>query len=100
MLLSNIFSNRLDDLVDNSDNKNVISHRQNKHATIPRLSAIRRNRGTSHSKIETEAVEKNKVARHSEMKEEAIGKNRVTIHSEMEERDIGKNRIVDQSRIE
>ena len=35
--LSNIFSNRLDDLIDSSNDKNVISRRQKKNPTSSRL---------------------------------------------------------------
>ena len=39
MSLSYIFNNRLDDLVNSSDNENVINHHQNKNATSSQLLA-------------------------------------------------------------
>ena len=63
--LSNIFSNRLDDLVDSSDDKDVISRRRRKNATSPRLPAIGRNGVAGHSGIEEGAVGKNRVASYS-----------------------------------
>ncbi len=52
MLLSNIFSNRLNDLVDNSDKKDVINCCQNKNTTSPQLPATERNRVAGHSEPE------------------------------------------------
>ncbi len=46
--LSNIFSNRLDDLVDSSDKEDVINCRQNRNATSLQLPAIRSNRIASY----------------------------------------------------
>ena len=60
--LSNIFSNRFDDLVDSSDNKDVISRRQKKNATSPQLPAIGKNGVVGHSGIEKEAAGRNRVA--------------------------------------
>lgn len=66
--LSNIFSDRLDDLVNSSDDEDVISRHRKRNATSPRLPATGRNG----------------VAGHSEMEEGAAGRNRVTSHSGME----------------
>ncbi len=52
MPLSNIFSNRLDDLVDSSNEEDVISRRQNKNATSPQLPATGRDRVADHSEPE------------------------------------------------
>ncbi len=52
MPLSNMFSNRLDDLVDSSDEEDVISCRQNRNATSPQLSATGRDRVAGHSEPE------------------------------------------------
>lgn len=41
-----MFSNKLDDLINDSDKEHFISHRQNKNVTSPRLLVIKRNRGT------------------------------------------------------
>lgn len=49
--LSNIFSNRLDDFVDNSNKEDVISCCQNWDATSPWLLAIEKNKVVGHSEI-------------------------------------------------
>ena len=66
MLLSNTYSNKIDDLVDSSDKKNVISCRQTRNATSPQLLDIERNRVAGHSKIEKGAIKKNRVVGHFE----------------------------------
>ncbi len=50
--LSNTFSNWLDDLVDSSDEEDVISRRQNRNATSPQLPATGRNRVAGHFESE------------------------------------------------
>ena len=60
--LSNIFSDRLDDLVDSSNNKDVISRRQKRNATSPRLPATGKNGVAGHSGIEEGAAEGKRVA--------------------------------------
>ena len=75
MPLSNIFSNGLDDLVNSSDDKNVISRRQKKNATSPQLPAIGRNGVAGHSGIEKGAARRNRVAGHSGMEPEIDGAN-------------------------
>lgn len=82
MQLSNIFINKLDNLVDSSDDKDIISRHWSENATSCQLQAIGRNRVADHSKIEEETVEINRVASHSEKKEGVVEKNRVTGHSE------------------
>ncbi len=52
MPLSNTFSNRLDELVNSSDEEDIISRRQNRNATSPQLPAIRRDRVAGHSEPE------------------------------------------------
>lgn len=59
--LFNIFSNRFDDFVHSSDNKNVISCLKKKTASR-QLSVIRRNKIASNFEIEKVAAKKNKVA--------------------------------------
>ena len=49
VLLSNAFSNRLDDFVDTSDKENVIGCRQTRNATSPQLPGTGRNRVAGHS---------------------------------------------------
>ena len=48
MLLSNAFSNRLDDLVDTFDKEDIISRRPTRNATSPRLLGIGRNKVVGH----------------------------------------------------
>ncbi len=52
MPLSNTFSNRLDDLVDSSDEEDVISRRRNRNATSPQLPSTGRDRVAGHSEPE------------------------------------------------
>lgn len=52
MPLLNMFSNSLDDLINSSDKKNVISRRQNRNVIILQLPAIKRNRIAGHFKLE------------------------------------------------
>lgn len=68
--LFNIFSNRLDNLVNSYDEENIISHCQNRNATSPQLPAIEKNRVAGHSKIEEGATERNRVTGCFEIKEE------------------------------
>ncbi len=50
--LSNMFSNKLNDLINSSDEEDVISRRRNKNATSPQLPATRRDKVAGHSKPE------------------------------------------------
>lgn len=75
MLLSNVFSNRLNDLVDNSDKENIISCRQTRNKTSPQLSNTGRNRVIGHFEIEKGAIKRNKVVRYSKKGEEMEGVN-------------------------
>ena len=52
ILLSNMFSNRLGNLVDSFDEDDIISRHQNKNATSPQLPATERDRVASHSESE------------------------------------------------
>ena len=81
MLLSHIFSNKLDDLVDSSDNKDLISGRQYKNVTSPQLPTTEKNGDAGQSKMEERAVKKNRVAGHSEIEGGIRGTNRVAGHS-------------------
>ncbi len=95
MPLSNVFSNRLDDLVDSSDEENVIRCCRTRNATSLRLP------GTGRKKIAEEGASgRNRVAGHSEMEEGTSEKNRVAGHPEMEEGATGRNRVADHSEIE
>ena len=73
--LSNIFSNRLDDLVDSSDDEDVISRRRRRNATSPRLPATGRNGVAGHSGMEEGAAGRNRVASHSGMEPGMEGAN-------------------------
>lgn len=65
MPLSNRFSNRLDDFVNSSDNKNVLSRCQKRNVITSRLLAIWTNGVASHSKIEEKAAGSNRASSHS-----------------------------------
>ncbi len=52
--LSNMISNKLDDLVDSSNGEDVISRRQNRNVTSSQRPAIRRDRVVGHSEPEEE----------------------------------------------
>ena len=63
--LSNAYGNRIDDFVDNSNEKDVISRRQFRNATSPRLTGTGRNRVASHSEMEERATRRNRITGHS-----------------------------------
>ena len=69
VLLSNAYSNRIDNLIDSFDKENVISRRQSKNATNPRLSDTGGNRVASHFKIKERATKKYGVTGHSKKRE-------------------------------
>ena len=52
VLLSNMFSNRFDNLVNNSDKEDVINHCQNRNVINSQLPAIGKNKVVGHSKPE------------------------------------------------
>lgn len=52
MPLSNLFSNRLDDFVDSSDEKDIISRRPDRNATSLRLPATQENRVAGDSELD------------------------------------------------
>lgn len=52
MSLSNLFSNRLDNLIDSSNEENIISCCSDKNATNPQLPAIWENEVTGDSKLD------------------------------------------------
>lgn len=65
-----MFSNRLDDLIDSNNEKNVINRRQNKNATNPGLLAIERNGVTDQFEMEKRVIKKNGIIDHFQMEEE------------------------------
>ena len=89
--LSNVFSNRLDDLVNTSDEEDVISRRQTRNATSPRLPGREKNRVAGNSQIQERASGRNRVAGHSEREERATERNRVAGRSDKEEEMEGAN---------
>lgn len=50
--LFNLFSNRLDDLVDSSDEEDIISRRLGRNVTSPQLPATRGNRVSGNSELD------------------------------------------------
>lgn len=96
--LSNIFSNRLDNFVDNFNKEDVISHCQNWNATSPSLLAIEKNRVVSHSEIEKRVNKRNRFISYSKVKAGAIEKNRIICCSEIEKGiEVGKRDMFDVS---
>lgn len=71
MPLSNIFSNKLDDLINISNKEDVISRcHQTRNMTSLQLPGIRRNRVANHYEMEEKAIGKNGVTRYSKRGEE------------------------------
>lgn len=68
--LSNIFSNRLNDLIYSSNKKDIIGHRQNGNAISLEQLATRKNRVVGPSKIEEKALERNKIVGGSKIDQE------------------------------
>lgn len=73
--LYNIFSNRLDDFVDSSDDKDVINRRQRRNATSPRLPTTGRNGAADHFGMEEGAAGRNRIAGHSRIEPRIEGAN-------------------------
>ncbi len=93
--LSNVFSNKLDDLVDSSDEEDAIRCRRTRNTTSSRLPVTGRNRIA-----EEGASGRNRVAGHSEMEERTSGRNRVAGHPEIKEGATGRNRVSGHSEME
>ena len=89
--LSNVFSNRLNDLVNTSDEEDVISRRQTGNATSPRLPGRGKNKVAGNSQMQKGASRRNRVAGHSEREEKATGRNGVAGRSDREEGMEGAN---------
>lgn len=87
-----MFINRLDDFINTSDKKDIISHCQTRNAISSKLLGIGRNRVTSHFEIEKRASKKNRIAGRSEIEEKATRKKEVFKYSKREDinRDISK----------
>lgn len=78
MLLLNIFSDRLDNLVNGSDKENFITYRQNRYDTSPQLSVIGKNGVVTYFKIEKRAIERNRVASYFEIEKKMENANENT----------------------
>ena len=92
MPLFNVFNNRLDDLVDTSDEEDVISRHQTGNATSLRLLEKRKNRVAGNFQIQEGALGRNKVAGYSEREERATERNGIAGRSDKEEEMEGANR--------
>lgn len=68
MQLLNIFSDRLNNLINSSNNKDVISYGQKKNVTSPQLLAKRRNRVSGQVEIEKKVAERNRIADYFKIK--------------------------------
>lgn len=77
MSLSNIFSNKFDDLVNTSDKEDDISHYQIRNKTSSWLLNKKRNKVIGCFEMEKEALKRNRVVNYFEIKEGAIRKNRI-----------------------
>lgn len=78
MLLSNIFSNRLIDLVSGFNKEDIISQCQIRNITSLGLFVTGRNSGTGFTKIDESTSRRNKNTGHFEIKEGIRGTNIVT----------------------
>lgn len=93
MLLSNMFSNSLDDLIDSFDKENIISYCQNRDVTSPKLPIIERNSVTSHNEIDGSALKINKNASYTKMDKGVLIKNRNASYFEIEEEISDENKV-------
>lgn len=66
-LLSNVFSNKLNNFINNSSNKNIISHYK-KNTTSFWLPTTKKNRVADHFKIKEIAGKKNRVTNYFKIK--------------------------------
>ena len=82
--LSNIFSNRLDNLVNTFKEKDVISQLHIGNATSIWLPGTGRNKVASNSQIQEKVLGRNRVAGHFEREKKAERRNGVTRHSNRE----------------
>lgn len=98
--LSNIFRDRLDDLVNSFDEEYVIIYHQRRNAISPWILAIERNRLADYFIIEKRATGRNRVVGHSRVEERAVRWNRVASHSEIEKGAIERNRVASNSEME
>lgn len=80
--LFNVFTNRLDNFINTSNKKNVISHCQTRNVTSLWLPGTRRNKLAGYSEIEKGALRKNRVTSHFKIEKGATGRNEVAGYSE------------------
>lgn len=71
-----MYSNKIDELVDSSNEEAVISRRQSRIATSPQLSSTGRNKVAGHSELEEGATRRNEVSKYFEKREEIEGVNK------------------------
>lgn len=81
MSLSNMFSNKFDNLVNSSNKEDVISNCQIKNTMSYQIFATERNKVTNHYQIDERAFGKNKVTGYSEIEKKALRKSRVSGYS-------------------
>lgn len=86
ILLSNLFSNRLDNFVNSFDKENIICYCQTKKVTSSWLLDIKKNRVVNYFKIKKKALEKNRIIGYSKIEEKAIDKNKITSQFKIEEK--------------
>ena len=85
MLLSNLFSNKLDNLISTLNKEDVFSYCQTENAISSQWPGKKKNRVVGNSQMQEEALEKNRVTGHVERKERVKKKNEVIEHFERKE---------------
>ena len=89
--LSNMFGNRLNDLVNTSNEEDVISCCQTGNVTSPRLSEREKNRVASNFQMQEGASGRNRVAGYSEKEEKATRRNGIAWCSDRKKEMEGAN---------
>ena len=75
VLLSNAYGIKIDDFVDSSNKKNVISHHQSRNVTSPQVPSTGSNRVINYSEMEEGATGRNRVVRYFDKGERMEGVN-------------------------
>lgn len=81
----NMFSNKLNNLVDSSNEEDIISYSQNRDLTNFELLIIKRNCLICHIEMNKNALERNIIAGYDDIDDGILGKNRYASQSEIEE---------------
>lgn len=89
-----MFSNRLDNLLNSFDKKNIISCCQNRDVTSLRLSVTRWNSVVSHTKIDKNNLRMNRDGDHTETHKSALKKNEKAGDSKIKEEMSSANRVM------